>query len=83
MQIPPLVALPRGLLELMLHIEQPYAGGGGEQYDWKVHEQERLKHLKAAFGTASERAGMSFFNKWPMSASVGRPAKRHESLAAM
>src|SRR6476646_1480267 len=42
MQIPPLVALPRGLLELMLHIEQPYAGGGGEQYDRKVHEQERL-----------------------------------------
>lgn len=28
------------------------------------------KHLKAAFGTASERAGMSFFNKWPMAASI-------------
>src|SRR5207237_228497 len=29
-------------LELMLHIEQPYAGRGGEQHDRKMHEQERL-----------------------------------------
>src|SRR5215467_15131441 len=42
MQIPALVALPRGLLKLMLHIEQPYAGRGGEQRDRKMHEQERL-----------------------------------------
>src|SRR5215468_8420418 len=41
MQIPALVALPRGLLKLMLHIEQPYAGRGGEQHDRKMHEQER------------------------------------------
>ena len=26
----------------MLHVEQPYAGGGGEQHDRKVHEQDRL-----------------------------------------
>src|ERR1700742_626224 len=42
MQIPALIALPRGLLKLMLHVEQPYAGRGGEQHDRKMHEQERL-----------------------------------------
>ena len=41
MKIPALVALPRRLLKLMLHIEQPYAGRGGEQHDRKMHEQER------------------------------------------
>ena len=42
MEVPALVALPRRLLKLMLHIEQPYAGRGGEQHDRKMHEQERL-----------------------------------------
>src|SRR5262245_10238589 len=42
MQVPALVALPRRLLKLMLHVEQPYAGRGGEQYDRKMNEQERL-----------------------------------------
>src|SRR2546430_294294 len=42
MQVPALVVLPRRVLELMLNVEQPYAGRGGEQYDGKMHEQERL-----------------------------------------
>ena len=42
MQVPALVVLPRRLLKLMLHIEQPYTGRGGEQHDRKMHEQERL-----------------------------------------
>src|SRR6516162_5452831 len=42
MEVPALVALPGRLLKLMLHIEQPYAGRGGEQHDRKMHKQERL-----------------------------------------
>src|SRR5215467_5043066 len=42
MQVPALVAFPRRLLKLMLHIEQPYASRGGEQHDRKMREQERL-----------------------------------------
>src|ERR1700731_257394 len=42
MQVPALVAFPSRLLELMLYIEQPYAGRGGEQRDREMHEQERL-----------------------------------------
>src|ERR1700752_4904491 len=42
MQVPALIALPRRVLKLMLHEEQPYAGGGRAQHDRKMHEQERL-----------------------------------------
>src|SRR5436190_8031973 len=42
MQVPVLVAVPRRVLELMLHVEQPYARRGGEKYRRKVHEQDRL-----------------------------------------
>jgi hypothetical protein len=30
------------MLELMLYVEQPDPGGGREQYDRQMHEQERL-----------------------------------------
>src|SRR6267142_2648284 len=42
MQVPALVALPRRMLELMLHVEQPYASRGGEERDREMHEKERL-----------------------------------------
>ena len=42
MQVPVLVAVPRRVLKLMLHVEQPYAGCAGEQRNRKMHEQERL-----------------------------------------
>ena len=42
MQVPALVALPHRVLKLMLHVEQPDAGRGGEKQSRKVHEQERL-----------------------------------------
>jgi len=43
MQIPLRVLLPSGVLELMLHVEQPYTRRSREQHDRKVHEQECLE----------------------------------------
>src|SRR5690242_15682291 len=42
MQVPALGVLPRRLLKLMLHVEQPYADRRSEQHDRKMNEQKRL-----------------------------------------
>src|SRR6476646_6302608 len=42
MQVPAVVVLPRRVLELMLHVKQPYPSRGGEERDREMHEQERL-----------------------------------------
>jgi hypothetical protein len=42
MQVPGTIALPSGMLELVLHVEQPHARSGREQDYGEMHEQERL-----------------------------------------
>src|SRR5580704_605871 len=40
MQIPRSLVIPYGMLELVLHIEQPHADGCCEHHDWEMHKEK-------------------------------------------
>ena len=41
MQVPNSPIAPECVLELVLHVEQPYSDRARQKHNWEVHEQER------------------------------------------